>query len=260
MIKKEFLWESGINNMSRSLNSYEYNFLNKHGIKDAFSYGEMPVEYIVGLAEFFNREFIVSSDVLIPRIETEEIISLVLKSISNNQLFRIADIGTGSGIIGITLYLELKKLEVKSKIYLSDISLDVLDVTKKNVKKLIGFSENVRILQSDLLYAYPRDIKFDFIIANLPYIPSERIYDLEDSVKNYEPILALDGGEDGMYLIKHLLGQVKEFDYLEKNGKIILEIDDTHDLKTFEEFINDYNVEILKDQFDRNRFVILEAI
>ena len=202
----------------------------------------IPDEYVLGKAKFYGQDFFVSPDVLIPRVETEEIIDIVCHPAGWRGL--IADVGTGSGCIGITLGHKFPQATV----YLSDISDKALEIARKNATQEI-------ILKSNLLENYP-DILFDVIVANLPYIPTKRILRLLAAVRKYEPILALDGGPKGTTIINRLLSQLPK--YLKPTGIAILEIDDTHTLKSFK-IPKVFKAEIKKDQFGRNRFLILHA-
>lgn len=257
----------------RKLTPFEINHLIKHGIDPLKVFDDTPVEYITGIAEFYGREFKVDKNVLIPRIETEEIIDLVLEKLNmQNSPSRIsfADIGTGSGAIGLTLAAELTKLGQYFKGYLSDISETAISITKYNSKSLLkSYRENcftdkitheskIKIIKSNLLENYPKSTKnsFDFIIANLPYIPSSRILNLENPVKDFEPHLALDGGSDGFFYIRKLLNQAQN--YLKPDGVLILEVDDTH--LSAKEFEKNWYIETRNDQFRKNRFWILSPI
>ncbi|MEI7604171.1 MAG: peptide chain release factor N(5)-glutamine methyltransferase [bacterium] len=242
--------------MERIFTPYEYKRLLKYGFtdQDLTKYENMPVEYITGYAEFFNREFIVDKNVLIPRIETEELIDIVLQNIEkNNREINIADIGTGSGCIGITLYLELEKLCHKPILLMADISAKALDVAKNNVLNLINDFSRIQFLESDLLNNYSDEKIFDVITANLPYVPTSRLQNLDKNVIDYEPELALDGGNDGFQITEKLVKQC--YKYLKIGGIIVLEVDDTHD----ENNVNSENfqVKLHKDQYGRNRFLLL---
>lgn len=201
----------------------------------------MPPEYTRGLAKFYKRDFIVSPAVLIPRIETEEIIEQVP---ANAKL--IADVGTGSGCLGISLAEKYPAATV----YISDISNEALSIARQNIQ-----TKNVIILKSNLLSGYPVNLLFDVIVANLPYIPSKRISRLLAAIRKYEPHLALDGGPDGATLINQLIKQLPT--RLKPGGLAVLEIDDTHTLKVFD-LPESFSGEIKKDRFERNRFIILK--
>ncbi len=243
----------------RQLTPYEKTHLQRFDKSNIniVNYGEMPVEYITNKAEFGGQVFEIDQNVLIPRIESEELVNLALEKITNHKNLIIADVGCGSGAVGINLWFKLKKVKINVEMYLSDISKKALVITQKNVKKLIGKTSQIRIIKSDLLKNYPEEIKFDLILANLPYIPSERIKVLDKSVKEYEPHLALDGGSDGLKYIKEIVKQAKK--RLNHKGIILLEVDYTHD----EEFLRqnlklkDFQLQVTRDQFQRTRFAVL---
>ena len=242
--------------MLRQFSPYEQNQLRKYGIPllEAEQYGGIPLEYITNHAEFYGRDFLVNHSVLIPRIETEELISIALDHCS----LSIADIGTGSGILGITLCLELKKRGRTPKVYLSDISSDALMVARKNISLLSKSSEkDLILLTSNLLENYPKNIKFDLIVANLPYIPSDRIWKLPSSVRDFEPRIALDGGQDGLALIKKCILELPN--RLKPHGVGIFEIDETHKSTDFSK-VKNLSFEIKKDQFGKNRFLVVHAL
>ena len=246
--------------MIRQLSPYEKTHLqrfNKNNI-DIANYDEMPVEYITGKVEFYKNIFKVNQDVLIPRIE--EFVNLDLKEIkkTGRDEFVIVDIGCGSGVIGISLWLELHKLRINVKMYLSDISDQALVVTQKNADSVINQSKQIHILNSDLLKNYPKEIKFDLIVANLPYIPTERIQVLDESVRKYEPHLALDGGGDGLKYIRELVKQAE--DKLNPGGIILLELDYTYDEKFLKKNLklDKLKIEVKRDQFGKIRFGVIK--
>jgi release factor glutamine methyltransferase len=245
----------------RQLSPYEKTHLNRFGKGEVQleDYGEMPVEYITGKVEFCERVFSVSHEVLIPRIETEEMVALAIKQAKKLQKNKItvADVGCGSGAIGISVFLELQQQGYEVELYLSDISAMAVRAAQKNVDDLIEKSEKVKVLKSDLLQSYPEGVEFDLLIANLPYIPSARVAVLDKSVREYEPHLALDGGEDGLEIIKKFVAQAKG--KLKKSGKILLEVDYTHDGEYLRKNINLDKLQLTtqRDQFKRMRFMIL---
>lgn len=245
----------------RQFSAYEKNHLSRYGInKDLYIDSEMPVEYITGNVNFLSRDFIVDKNVLIPRIETEELIKLILEKLKNN--FRILDMGTGSGAIGITLQLEAIKKQIQVEIILCDISLNALRVAEANIDRLVGNNKKISLIRSDLFIKIPLDIKFDIIVANLPYIPNSRMNDLDESVRNFEPHLALNGGEKGLEIIEKFL--VSALNYLNKSGYIFLEIDESQTLEDFHNIFSQrklaYKATILQDSFKRNRFAIITVI
>lgn len=235
---------------------------------------EEPIEYVLGKSDFREHLFNVNKNVLIPRIETEEIIDIGLKYLEVNQLLvkgstvTFADVATGSGAIGISCAWELQKLGIGFNGYLSDISKDALEVAKSNVENIFDKGldgSSLTILESDLMNSFPKDLKFQIIFANLPYIPSSRIKDLQKSVKEYEPSLALDGGEDGLSYILRLINEARE--WLDTNGVLVLEVDDSHDMSIVNssEFKSKLGIKngveakitVLEDMFGKNRFWIV---
>jgi release factor glutamine methyltransferase len=253
--------------MPRKLSPYEYNHLVKYGHEPASidRHGEMPVEYITGYVEFCGHEFVINEQALIPRIETEELVELAFKKTqellqSNSNRVTIADVGTGSGAIAISLFLKLinvASLETKIDVYMSDVSNAALKVAQTNIDRLVpkDFTSRLHLFESDLFSQFPVETTFDVIVSNLPYIPTGRISSLESSVKDFEPTVALDGGIEGLTLIQTMLSQVHT--YLKPNGVILLEIDYTH---TPQELIAQaplLQASVITDQFLRQRFAII---
>lgn len=175
-----------------------------------------PSQYIKGWVEFYKLKFKVTADVLIPRPETELLVDAVLKFADT---LTILDVGTGSGNIAISI----AKNTFNAKIIASDVSEKALKIAGQNAK-LHGVSDRIKFIVSDLLENITD--KPDIIVANLPYIPSARIPHLDSSVRDYEPHVALDGGEDGFELYRKLFTQIKQKDW--KPKLLIGEIDYTH--------------------------------
>lgn len=177
--------------------------------------GGVPVQHLRGSQEFFGREFTVSPDVLIPRPETEHIIEEVLRLHTDRSApLGIADVGTGSGILAVTLALEYPASDVLAL----DISTAALAVAHENAAVLEG--RNVRFAQSDLLVA-AGDERFDLIVSNPPYIPLHEAEELHRQVRDHEPHLALFGGEDGLDVIRRLLPQSAA--HLQPGGWLLME-------------------------------------
>jgi release factor glutamine methyltransferase len=175
-----------------------------------------PLPYIVGKQSFYGLDFAVNADVLIPRPETELLIEECVTWLEEHPAKRqLVDVGTGSGIIAITLADRFEDLRVTAL----DISEKALDVAKHNAESL-KVDNQIQFLRSDLLDNITDH--FDIIAANLPYIPTEKLKNLP--VARYEPLLALDGGPDGLSLISQLLKQSRE--HIKPGGMIILEIED----------------------------------
>ena len=177
-----------------------------------------PLAYILGYREFYGINVMVTPNVLIPRPETEGMVEhtlfMALMGMETREL-TIADIGTGSGAIAVNLAIHLPA----ARIYAVDISEPALDVAAYNIR---GHSvhDRVRLGHGDLLEPLPEPV--DLIVANLPYIPTARIPTLQPEVQQ-EPQLALDGGPDGLDLVRRLLAQAPE--KLNSPGIILLELD-----------------------------------
>jgi release factor glutamine methyltransferase len=240
----------------RIFSPYELNLLRQWAKDvDPKSIGEKPVEYVTGHTEFCGLDFLVTQDTLIPRIESEQIVDLALKYIEGHSLAHptIADIGTGSGCLGLSLASKLSKMNTPYSIFLSDISPRALKVADLNAQRLLHSPENIFFIESNLLESYPQ-IKFDLILANLPYIPSKNIHNLDSSVKDFEPKLALDGGKEGNLYINALLSKLPQF--LNKRGRAIFEIDDTHTLDSFA-VPQSLTATVGKDCFGQPRFLVV---
>ena len=171
-----------------------------------------PVQYITGTQEFYGRSFAVTPAVLIPRPETEHLVESALALHAAPK--RILDIGTGSGILAITLALELPNAIVIA----TDTSAEALAVARQNAAAL-GAIDRIHFVESDL-FAALADERFDCIVANPPYVATDEV--LEPQVRDYEPVTALYAGEDGLALYRRLIPQA--FEHLEPGGHLLLEI------------------------------------
>jgi release factor glutamine methyltransferase len=181
-------------------------------------YNREPLAYLLGQREFYGINVMLTPAVLIPRPETEGLVEhalfMALMGMESTDLI-IADVGTGSGAIAINLAIHLPA----AKIFAVDVADEVLDVAAFNIRAH-GVSERVTLGIGDLLEPVPEPI--DLIVANLPYIPTDRISTLQPEVRQ-EPALALDGGPDGLDLIRRLLTQAES--KLKDSGIILLEMD-----------------------------------
>lgn len=243
----------------RILSPYEKNQLLKFGISECVAQTtDKPVEYITGHAEFYHRDFLVNQHTLIPRIETEEIIELVLKNstnLTNERTLNICDVGTGSGCLGITTAIELNNIGFNDiNLYLSDISEEALKVANLNASRLLPKNIKLFVINSNLFGSYPKDLKIDILLANLPYIPSNRISKLDNSVKDFEPISALDGGPEGVTLINQLLSELPSKTSSTFFG--VFEIDHTHKVSSISLPV-DFEAKVHKDYQDQNRYLTL---
>ena len=159
-----------------------------------------PIAHLTGTREFWSREFIVTPDVLIPRPETELLIERALKLIPTDRPAQIADLGTGSGAIAVTLALELPKAFITAL----DLSPAALAIATVNAKRL--GANNVRFIQSDWFAALPLNQRFDLIVSNPPYI-AENDPHLTQGDVCFEPILSLTSGPDGLDAIRHIVNE-----------------------------------------------------
>ncbi len=174
-----------------------------------------PVSYITGHKEFMGLDFSVKSGVLIPRPETEHIVEYIIENYKDKAI-QVLDICTGSGAIGVSVAHFLKK----SCVTCVDISPDSLETAKLNAENL-GVKDRVSVEEKDALCPMDFGKKFDIVISNPPYIPDEVVLTLSDDVKNYEPHLALSGGEDGLKFYHAITKNAPDF--LKKDGLLIYE-------------------------------------
>ena len=175
----------------------------------------IPFQYLVGEADFFGLKFTVSPDVLIPRQETELLVEKAIELLGcpqNGGL--VADVGTGSGCIAVALAKNCPKLRILA----TDISLEAIKVARKNAERH-GVEHRVFFVQTDVLNGV--NAKFRLIVSNPPYIKTSEWESLPPEVR-HEPKIALDGGEDGLKVIRKIL---RYKNLLAPNGVILLEID-----------------------------------
>ena len=214
-------------------------------MKERLANGE-PWQYVIGKTEFYNRTYIVNKDVLIPRQETELVCEQLLKRTSKGV--EVLDLCCGSGVLGITV-----ALEKGAKVTLADVSKEALAVAKQNVK--LNKAKVQCIAESDMFAKFRNDY-FDVIVCNPPYVEHDVIETLDDSVKNYEPHLALDGGADGLDFYRTLAKEAHL--HLNKNGLLVLEIGYNQGEAVKALLEEKYNVEVMKDYSGNDRIVIAE--
>jgi release factor glutamine methyltransferase len=175
-----------------------------------------PIAHLTGEKELWSMRFEVNADVLIPRPDTETLIELCIARMIAVEGPRIADVGTGSGCIALALAKDLPNAKVTA----IDVSAKALAVAEKN-RLRHGLGDRVELVESDLFAAVPAG-SFDLIAANLPYIAKSEIPELMRDVRDFEPHLALDGGPDGLDLIRRLAAEAKQ--RLVPGGLLALEI------------------------------------
>ncbi|MBN2852097.1 MAG: peptide chain release factor N(5)-glutamine methyltransferase [Clostridia bacterium] len=172
-----------------------------------------PLAYLTEKVDFMAYEFHVEEGVLIPRADSEIMIEQLLTLEPKKQ---ILDLCCGSGVLGITYALYFHE----SNVILSDISEKCIEVSEMNIDKH-HLNDRVRTLKSDLFSAVP-EVKFDLIMSNPPYIRTDEINTLMESVRDHEPLLALDGGSDGLSFYREIIKKAKS--HLNEKGILALEI------------------------------------
>ena len=207
----------------------------------------IPIAYIFGKTEFFGREFQVDKNVLIPRMDTEVLVERLIHDIKQSQKeISVLDIGTGSGAIAITI-----KKETNAKVFAVDVSEKALEVAKQNAK---NFEADVLFVQSDLFEAVS-DLKVDIVVSNPPYIETDVVQTLDKEVVSNEPILALDGGADGLDFYKRIIKDAKQ--HLNAGGKVYFEIGYNQGESVSKLLEKDYeDIEVIKDYEGNDRVVI----
>lgn len=212
---------------------------------------KMPVKYILGKCEFYGIDLYIEQGVLIPRGDTEILVEEVLKLIDTKKEIHLCDLCSGSGAIGIAI------AKNSNNVFVDEI--DYYDkpekITKINIQKN-NLSDKVKFIKSDLLNEVIDKTTYDIIVSNPPYIKKQDIDELMSDVKDYEPITALDGGNDGLYFYKKIISQSKKV--LKSNGILAFEIgyDQANDIRKILE-INGYkNIKVVKDLAGLDRVVI----
>ncbi|GLC83104.1 peptide chain release factor N(5)-glutamine methyltransferase [Lacrimispora brassicae] len=176
----------------------------------------IPLQQITGSREFMGLEFLVNEHVLIPRQDTETLVELVLKDYKGKKP-EILDMCTGSGCIAVSL----AKLGGFDRVTAADISREALKVAERNAGKHLG-EGRITLVESDLFEAFKDQKTFDVIVSNPPYIPTKIIEGLQPEVRDHEPMLALDGKEDGLYFYRKLALESRS--HMSLGGAVYFEI------------------------------------
>ena len=179
-----------------------------------------PVAYLVGYREFFSLPFRVTPAVLIPRPETELLVTTLLdlaKTFPAEKVVEVCDVGTGSGVIAVCVAKHLPSARVTA----IDICDEALNVARENAE-LHGVVDRIEFVQSDLLTGLPQNRRFDFIVSNPPYVREDELGELPTDVRDYEPRIALLAGQRGTEVIESLLPQAVA--HLNPGGWLLLEI------------------------------------
>lgn len=212
-----------------------------------------PLNYVLAYAYFYGYKLIVNETVLIPRCETEELVCLILSKYDEyykGRKINICDVGTGSGAIAIAL----KKEEDNLNVFASDISKKALELAKTNAR---NNDADINFLCGSMLKPYiENNIKVDILVSNPPYIKTTET--IESSVYDYEPHLALFGGQDGLKFYKDIFADADKI--MAENGLLFFEIG--HDLGTAlrqlaQEYFKAAKVEILKDMNNKDRMLMI---
>ena len=205
-----------------------------------------PLWYIIGDTDFCGYKIKVDERVLIPRPETEEMVMMVVNAVEDGQ--SVLDMCTGSGAIAIAVEGELKKRGYKNKIAAVDISEDALALAQENAALN---DANIKFIHSDL-FSKVRG-KYDVIVSNPPYIPTATIDTLQREVKNFEPHLALDGGEDGMNFYRRIAEEAPK--HIARGGMLIMEVGEGEAQEIVKLFQGKYYTIIAKDFNGIERYV-----
>ena len=223
----------------------------KKGVKRLLN--DEPLNYVLGYSYFYGYKLKVGKDVLIPRFETEELVGKVLAYYDEyfeKQNVDVGDIGTGSGAIAIAL----KKEEPKMKVVASDISKEALTLAQENAKLN---DADISFYEGSMLEPLIKEgIKLDILVSNPPYIKQDEI--LENSVKNYEPHVALFGGDDGLKFYRMIFADAHKV--LKEKALMFFEIgyDQKENLtKLAKEYFKDADIQVFKDINNKDRILMV---
>ena len=208
-----------------------------------------PIQYIIGIESFFGLTFEVNPNVLIPRPETQELVSWIIGDYQSDESIRILDIGTGSGCIPISLAKQLSKAEVESW----DISEGALEVASRNCER-----NGVKVLlrQKDVLKAAPEGDLYDVIVSNPPYITNKEKTDMEANVLDWEPSLALFVPDEDPLLFYRKIAQLG-CDMLKEGGALYFEINRAYGEETIQMLkeLGYAQIELKKDSWGNDRMI-----
>ena len=215
-----------------------------------------PLNYVLGYSYFYGYKMVVNENVLIPRFETEELVGLVLSKYDEyfkGQRVNLADVGTGSGAIAIAL----KKEESNLNVCASDISFDALNVAKQNAK---NNDADITFYQGSMLEPLiENNIKLDILVSNPPYIKQDEV--LDPSVKDYEPHVALFGGDDGLKFYRMIFENAHKV--LKEKSMLFFEIgyDQRENLTALaSEYFKNAHIEVFKDINKKDRMLFINLL
>ena len=204
-----------------------------------------PIQYITGSEFFLDLKFYINNNVLIPRPETEELVTHVIEREKSSKIKKVLDIGTGSGCIAISV-----KKNINSEVHAIDISDEAIKIAKENS---LNLSQEVRYYNQSLETYNPIE-KFDVIISNPPYIHKDELSSVDKSVLDFEPSIALFVEKDPIYFYKKIKSFARK--HLKKGGKIYFEINPLYIGDLFELYSN-YQIETINDIYGKKRFLII---
>lgn len=225
--------------------------INLNKLFDKLVKENLPVEYITNIKYFYNEKYYVDENVLIPRDDTEILVSKAISLIEKYKLKTLLDMCCGSGCIGISV---CNNSSVQ-KAFFVDISKKALEIASKNIT-LNNCKKNISTLNSDLFKDIDKNIKFDIILSNPPYIKKQVIASLDEAVKK-EPLIALDGGNTGLDIYERIVNDVDK--YLNDGGFLLFEIgyDQKQDLINIINSNNNFEyIDCIKDYFGNDRVII----
>ena len=174
-----------------------------------------PLQYITGRQEFYGREFVVTPDVLIPRPETEMVVEQSIALLKDTS--SICEVGVGSGCIAISILAEVNGAQAVGL----DVSPRALAVARRNAERH-GVADRLRLVESDVFDRLGRDGRFDLIVSNPPYVPVRDLDGLQAEVRDFEPVIALTDGGDGLSVVRRIVDQAPMF--LVNGGYLLIEI------------------------------------
>jgi release factor glutamine methyltransferase len=207
-----------------------------------------PLQYILGKTDFFDLNILLSHNVLIPRPETEELVSRIIEENKGKKDLRIADLGCGSGCIAIALAKHLKS----SKVFAFDISDEALKQTEINAQHN---EVAIEIIKADMGRELPLNEQFDIIVSNPPYVRESEKIQMRANVIDYEPHLALFVTDENPLIFYQNIASIAS-KFLKNNGKIYLEINESLSVETELIFKNlNYETEVIEDLFGKCRMV-----
>jgi len=213
-----------------------------------FRINREPLDKILGYTDFYGVRIPFDINTLTPRLETELLVERVINDISDNH-YKVLDMCTGSGCIGLSI-----AKNTKCRVVLSDISYKAINTAKSNAT--LNNIDNVEFVESNL-FNNIHD-KFDIIVCNPPYIKTKDLYSLEPEVFKFDPKLALDGGTDGLDFYRVIAHKVS--DYLNPQGTLYLEIGYNQAQDVCNLFKDNFEVQIMQDLAHIDRFIIVKKV